>query len=382
MLAASLWGCSSPNNSSGSSGSASGASSEQGSSDDATDSRATGGTTEEDATGGGTTEEDATGGGTTEEDATGGGTTDEGGTTAGGGASAVSKKAIYEHKLTEDVVYAQAVINSPANETLVDLKLDIYEPIGATGDKKPALMIIHGGGFVGGTKQQKQLMMFGEYFSKRGFVCFSVDYRVAKDAGLLPAEWPTNADAIQPGMSGQQLKALYTSARDVKAAVRWVRANAATWGVSPDHIAAMGGSAGAFLALMLGIVNEEDYRDEIDKKSDPTLLDTYLEQSSRVSAVIDLWGGTAHMAALEYLDGKSRYDESDAPVAIIHGTKDEAVPFTEAEEVKAAYDKSGVPYAFHPLDKGHGAWGAKIDGKNLATVSFEFIVEHMGLSTK
>jgi len=297
------------------------------------------------------------------------------------GTSAVKAKAIYDVKVTSDVKYGTGVINtwSGKDDTIIDLLLDIYEPVGAKGTKKPTLMIIHGGGFVGGQKDQKQLVMFGEFFAARGFVCFSVDYRVAKDEGLLPGNWPFEAAAIAPEMKVTQFKALYPAGRDVKAAVRWVRENSFKYGLDTDAIAAMGGSAGAFLALMLGTTEEDDYKSEVDFQSDPFLLESYLNNSSKVAAVIDLWGGTALLDAVKFIDGKERFDKTDAPVAIIHGKNDESVPFTEAEEIKAAYEKTGVAFSFHPLDAGHGAWSSKIDGKNLAQVSFEFIAKHLNL---
>jgi acetyl esterase/lipase len=305
---------------------------------------------------------------------------DSGKTTSG--TSFVKSDATFEVQVTSNLKYGTGVINTwgPKDDTMVDLLLDVYEPKNAPGEKKPVLMIIHGGGFVGGSKTQKQLTMFGEFFAARGFVCFSVDYRVAKQEGSLPSQWPTDPETIQPGMKAAQLKALYPAGRDVKMAVRWVRENASKYGIDPEAVAAMGGSAGAFLALMLGVSNEDDYKSEIDYQSDPFLLEGFPKNSSKVAAVIDLWGGTALLDAVKFVDGQERFDADDAPVAIIHGTEDKTVPFTEAQEIKAAYDKTGVPYAFYPLDAGHGAWNKKIDGQNLAKVSFDFIVTHLKLT--
>ncbi len=298
-------------------------------------------------------------------------------------ASSVKSTASYEVKVTSGLAYAKGLISQEwggSDTKVTDLLLDVYEPIGAPGALKPVLLIVHGGGFVGGSPTQGQLVQWANYYAARGFVCFSIDYRVAKHHGTLPANWPADAAEVHPGMSEDQLKALYPSARDTKAAVRWIRAHAEEYGIHSDHIAAMGGSAGAFLVVMLGVSDEADYRDELSLDEDPTLSTTNLDQSAKVQTVIDLWGATAHLDAMEVLNGVDRFDVSDAPVAIMHGVDDEAVPFVEAEQIKAKYDGTGVPYIYHPLQAGHGAWNEKIEGQNLAKVAFDFIVEQQALT--
>ncbi len=295
----------------------------------------------------------------------------------------VQSKATYEVKVTPKVVYAQGLTHSGwgADDGVpMDLILDVYEPIGAPATDKPVLFIVHGGGFKSGSPTQGQLVQWANFFTARGFVCFSIDYRVAKFYGTIPANWPTDPEEVQPGMSLDQLNALYTSGRDAKAALRWVRAHADDYGIHKEAIAAMGGSAGAFLVLMLGVSDEADYGTELTEAEDPTLSGLHMDESAKVGAVVDLWGGTGLLDALEVLDGKDRFDATDAPIAIIHGTQDEAVPFEEAEQIKAKYDATGVPYTYNPLDAGHGAWGEKIDGKKLHEYGFGFVVEHLALT--
>ena len=297
--------------------------------------------------------------------------------------ASVQAAATYEVAVTSQVVYAQGMTNSGwgANDgTPMDLILDVYEPVGAPATGKPVLFIVHGGGFKGGSPTQGQLVQWANYFTERGFVSFSIDYRVAKYYGTIPGNWPTESNGVQPGMSQDQVNALYTSGRDTKAALRWVRAHADQYGIHKEAIGAMGGSAGAFLVLMLGVSNEEDYGMELTEAEDPTLSGLHMDESSRVAAVVDLWGGTGLLDALELLDGVDRFDANDAPIAIIHGTQDTSVPFAEAEQIKAKYDATGVPYAYHPLDAGHGAWGEKIDGKKLHEYGFGFVVEHLKLT--
>jgi fermentation-respiration switch protein FrsA (DUF1100 family) len=147
-------------------------------------------------------------------------------------------------------------------------------------------------------------------------------------------------------------------------------------------VAATGGSAGAFLALMLGVSDDGDYKDELTTVDDPTLESTNLSQSSAVQVIIDHWGGVGMLEQLTLLDGISRWDATDAPVQIVHGTQDESVSFENAQAIKAHYEQTGVPYSYYPLDAGHGAWSAKIEGKTLWESAYDFAVIHLALEVQ
>jgi acetyl esterase/lipase len=131
--------------------------------------------------------------------------------------------------------------------------MDIVRPKDA--GKHPAILAIHGGGFRAGSRKgyEKTCAMLAEH----GYVCATADYRLApKDP--FPA-------------------AVY----DVKAAVRYLRANASTLGIDPNKIGVMGGSAGGHLALFLGVTgNVPEFEGDGPNK----------EQSSRVSVVVSYYG--------------------------------------------------------------------------------------------
>lgn len=113
-------------------------------------------------------------------------------------------------------------------------------------------------------------------------MAFSINYRLADQFGTVPNDWVSS-------------QAAYVSVRGTKATVRWVRANAATYGLDPDRITAEGGSAGA---IALGASNEADYRDELSIEDDPTLGSTSLDRSGRVAIVVDHWGSLSAINAL------------------------------------------------------------------------------------
>jgi acetyl esterase/lipase len=180
----------------------------------------------------------------------------------------------------------------------------------------------------------------------------------------------------------EQINAIYTACRDAKAAIRWIRANAVTYGLDTERISASGGSAGSITAVGLGVVDESDCKDELSVDEDPTLTTTNLDESSQVRTVIDHWGSAAMVQVVEALNGgDSRFDPTDAPISIVHGTADPTVTFDKAEQLEAAYAATGVPYAYYPLQgAGHGAWQYELDGKSLFELAFDFIVGQQELS--
>jgi acetyl esterase/lipase len=106
-------------------------------------------------------------------------------------------------------------------------KLDIYLPDKGEGPF-PVIVSIHGGAFMGCDKSDAQVMPMLEGL-KRGYAVVAINYRLSGEA-TFPA-----------------------LVHDAKAAVRWIRAHAHQYGFDPKRIAAWGGSAGGYLASMLGV---------------------------------------------------------------------------------------------------------------------------------
>jgi acetyl esterase/lipase len=221
------------------------------------------------------------------------------------------------------------------------LLLDIYAPGDHSSTWRPAVVLIHGGSWTGGDKEFMRSM--ASFLSRSGFVAFAVDYRLFNGKENL---WPAQLD-------------------DVQRAVRWIRANAAKYGVNPDHIGAFGHSAGAQLAALLGM---EETRDNSD-----SLLAKY---SSRVQAVVDVSGPTdfttghdadgdtffpsffggdfAHHAEF-WRDASPVFHVSKnvAPFLIFHGTLDTDVAIKQAQELTDKLKQAGVPVKFVTVNDGH-----------------------------
>lgn len=222
------------------------------------------------------------------------------------------------------------------------LRLDVYKPADQGTQPLPAVILIHGGGWSSFDKSTMQRM--GQFLAASGFVAFAVDYRLFQP----PAQnrWPAQLD-------------------DAQRAVRWIRANAAKYGVNPDRIGAFGHSAGAQLASLLGM---EDTRDN----SDPTLA----KYSSRVQAVVDVSGPTdftierdpdsvsfftsflgadftRHPEIWRDASPVFHVGKDDAPFLIVHGTKDESVPIAQAQELYDKLKSAGVPVSLVKVDDIH-----------------------------
>ncbi len=280
-------------------------------------------------------------------------------------------------------VYAQALTHTNWGDpkgTATDLVLDLYVPQGAPG-LRPAAIFIHGGGFIGGSRAFGALSRMAETLAARGWVCISVDYRLTGDRGTLPQRWmqfveeqPLNAKARDQG------RAIYAASRDVKAALRWLTAHADELSIDTTKLTALGGSAGAVLAIMLGVVEPEDFRDELTVLEDPTLATANLDAPSEVHSIVDFWGSAVAVELLEEVYGVTRFDSRDAPLLIVHGTEDPTVRYSEALELARIWTSSGVPFEFHTLvGAGHGAWSATIEGQPLIEIAFDFIVLQQGL---
>ena len=150
--------------------------------------------------------------------------------------------------------------------------------------------------------------------------------------------------------------------------------------IRDSYVSVMGGSAGAALAIMAGVTEPEDYRDELTAEEDSTLASTNPGASSRVVAILDYWGGVTLVRSLSTVYGYDRFDPTDAPINIVHGTEDPTVAFSNAENLRDAYMRTGASYVFEPLEgAGHGAWGARIDGQRLPENAFGFLTEQLAL---
>ena len=174
---------------------------------------------------------------------------------------------------------------------------------------------------------------------------------------------------------------MYPAGRDCKAALRWLVANSLDIGINVGAISLIGGSAGSHNSIVMDVSEAEDYRDELTLEEDPTLESTNMDVDYDIQAVVNHWGGAGMMQILGNVYGHDRFDSTDAPLLIVHGTVDETSDFSNAEELVDIYTSNGVYNELIPLEgKGHGAWNSTVDGTSLTGLSFEFITEQLDLT--
>jgi len=125
------------------------------------------------------------------------------------------------------------------------LLLDAFYPSAHTKPLRPAIMIVHGGGWRSGNRTQQYPL--AQKLADLGYVCFTPEYRLSTEA-LYPA-----------------------AVHDLKSALRWIHANAKVYGIDTNKIAVLGFSAGGQLAALLGTTignkNFEDYNCNVNHSS-------------------------------------------------------------------------------------------------------------------
>ena len=115
------------------------------------------------------------------------------------------------------------------------------------------VLVIHGGGWMTGEKEQ--LEGYAISLGRKGYVCVTNSYRLASEPAARPEQQENPASMTNQGEAGGHFAAEEgkwpAMIHDCKAAVRWMRANCGELGISPDHIAVTGNSAGGHLSLMV-----------------------------------------------------------------------------------------------------------------------------------
>lgn len=255
-------------------------------------------------------------------------------------------------KITRDIAYLDT--DNPRH------MLDIAVPEKPATDKPlPVIVLIHGGGWMGGTH--------GPYLTKAlplvregKFAAVSIGYRLSREA-----QWPAQIHDCQAGL-------------------RWVKANAEKYNWDPERIVLWGSSAGGHLVAMLGVSADDA---KIDGKAGP-----HADVDLKVAGVIDFFG-PANMLTMGTPEGFARHNKPDAPEAmllggpildvpeiaksaspqeyvsagdapflILHGTNDGTVPYEQSVDFHAALKKAGVDSTFVTVKRaGHGFGGPEVN---------------------
>lgn len=227
-------------------------------------------------------------------------------------------------------------------------RMDLYRLAVNSQLERPAIVFVHGGGWVGGQKDDFQ--DFAKGFAREGYVTATIDYRLSEKARN---QYPIPLE-------------------DAQLAVRWLRSNALEYHLDANRVAVVGGSAGGHLVSMLGLVDT--------LPGDSNLL----QFSSRATCVVDLFGPSDLTAdfSKNYTDNISvpsiiavflghqkaeapdlyrqaspifHIDSHSVPFLLIHGRDDPTVPVDQSQRLYQALKANGTEATLLILDgEGHG----------------------------
>jgi acetyl esterase/lipase len=213
----------------------------------------------------------------------------------------------------------------------IDLHLDIYRPPAGT-EKGMATIHIHGGGFTGGSKES--LTERVPPYARRGYIALAMQYRLAGQA-----KWPAQIE-------------------DVKAAIRWTRANAKRLGIDPARIGVVGHSAGGQLALFAaGTAN----RAEFEGRGGTPGVGTEVAVCCAYYPGIELRprpDGAAHNLMPPGSDEAAHRAASPItyvaagfpPTVIFHGTADTTIPIESSERLFKQMRDAKVLAELHAIE--------------------------------
>lgn len=217
----------------------------------------------------------------------------------------------------------------------VGLNLDASVP--NAGPRLPAVIIVHGGGWVRGNRQTDVAPLF-KPLTDAGFAWFSIDYRLAAN----PAQFGIAID-------------------DVQQAVRFVRSHAAAFNIDPERLALLGESAGGQLAAMAALraAPGESVKAVVALYA-PTDLVTLVKSSDYIPAGIrnsirgTPWESLV-LAGLAQLSPLNNVRRDMPPFLFIHGTRDSLVPFSQSRDMCRRMLQAGANCEIYPVEGGgHG----------------------------
>ncbi|NWG45027.1 MAG: alpha/beta hydrolase [Alphaproteobacteria bacterium] len=257
-----------------------------------------------------------------------------------------------EVRRTEGLIFA----TMPTAKGPQELRLDLYSL--PAGGARPLFLYVHGGGFVGGARDEpRPLLPYLEALARAGYVVASIDYRLKGDA-------PVIGDRFQPMLSevpaeDPRRTAYIASVEDTAAALDYLIANAGAHGIDPGRIAVGGGSAGAAAVLMLGYA-----ADDLSSPPPP-----------RPDVVVAFWGNLAGWIGL--------MDADDPPLMLVHGTDDPTVPIEASRQMLARAGEAGLPAELAEIEGGlHGfanidLMTAEAEGRAVRVRILEFLDRHL-----
>jgi dienelactone hydrolase len=166
---------------------------------------------------------------------------------------------IYQFRRENDILYGTA-INYAGNEE--QMFLDLYKPIGDNNLNRPLLVLVHGGAWIAGSRNEQEIQLLAKWYAKFGYVVASVSYRLgfhpSTGNGSNTATCPlvtAESNCVYPADSAEMVRALYRAMQDVKGAIRYLKGRAVEDSVCVSNVFLAGVSAGGFNALAAAMLD-------------------------------------------------------------------------------------------------------------------------------
>ncbi len=276
-------------------------------------------------------------------------------------------------ELLQDLVYHETKsIDGDPMSMLMDLIVFNDDEV------RPCVIFITGGGFM---MAPKGAHLYDRYeLAKAGYVVASVEYHVVSN-GIY-------SDAV----------------KDIKAAIRYLRANAKEYGIDTNNIAVWGESAGGYMTAMVGATNGVEKFEEgenLDQSSDvQAAIDVYgLSDLTQIGADYDEDAANSHFT-LDSPDGKyihgkdsrltsldkpevvaqanpvNYVDENDPPFLLLHGTQDMLVSPSQTLLMHNALREAGVPSTRYVIE-GAGHATAEFSDPQVIEIMIDFLDSHL-----
>ena len=258
-------------------------------------------------------------------------------------------------KVEKDIVFAKA--------GTMDLKLDVYQPAPGSTSKRTAIIHLFGGGFFTGNKSAGYIINDIKALAPRGYTNISANYRLSKEGF-----WPSQI-------------------HDVKAAIRWTRANAGKLGVEANRIVVAGYSAGGMLSLLAAGTNgKAEFEGDLGTTGVSSDVNASIGVYPLASAQIagSLWPqGQATPEAIAAASPTTYISEKFAPTIFVHGTDDTTVPvtssidfYTKLRAVKVPTTMTLIQGAQHAFDN------SALDAVEVMAASIDLFLDRLIVNPK
>jgi len=255
-------------------------------------------------------------------------------------------------------------------------KLDVYLPGARFQRPLPAVLLIHGGGWRIGDKASERERNIGSNLAANGYAVFSINYllNIGEKTGgedtpmrLMRVAWP---------------QSLY----DCKSGLRFLRREAARFGIVPGRIAVMGGSAGGSFSMLLGFTSNDA---ELNRHG------LYTEERNDVSCIINFYGPTDvrdERRRLIFAGATEEQTTENAriasplthlvpglpPMLIAQGTADALVPVDVSRDLARRYEALGNDYWYIEIAGAPHTFHLQPAQMDLRPVVLEFLKKHLG----